>query len=83
MSLEGFFFCVWCDSMSMTLDLSYFQRSHAMINIYMTLQLRSIIQTGHVEADKCTYINFDKSLDCIFIKSELISDMICFYICST
>ena len=76
------FFCVfWRDSISRTLDLPDFQEIDSVVKIYMGLQLRSIAQTGFDEVLMkaiCVYINFNKSLDCVFIKTRLISDMICF-----
>ena len=76
-----FFGVFWCDSMSRTLDLPDFQGIDSVVKIYMELQLRSIAQTGFDEVLMkaiCVYINFNKSLDCVFIKTRLISDMICF-----
>ena len=71
----------WCDSMSMTLDLPDFQGIDLVVKIYMGLQLRSIAQTDFDEVlmkAAFVYINFNKSLDCVLIKTRLISDMICF-----
>ena len=75
--------CVfWCDSISRTLDLPDFQEFDSVMKINMGLQLRSITQIGFGEGfgdgDTCTYINLNKSLDCVFIKTRLISDMISF-----
>ena len=48
------------------------------MKIYIGLQLRLIAQIGCDETHTCTYINFNKSLDCIFVKTRKMSNMIRF-----
>ena len=66
-----------CDSISTTLDPSDFHKFDLMIKINIKLQLRSIAKTGFEgfgEGDTCTYINVNKSFDCVFVKTRLISN---------